>query len=73
MVEKNTNRSVAERRTMIETDPARLSVAKQYQLLGLSRSSSYYRPQAASPLDRQLMHAIDRLYTQYPFYGVRRI
>ena len=73
MAEKNTNRSVAERRTMIETDHAHLSVVRQCQLLGLSRSSFYYRSQAASPLDLQLMHAIDRLYTRYPFYGVRRI
>ena len=58
---------------MIDPGHAHLSVVRQCQLLGLSRSSFYYRPQAASPLDLQLMHAIDRLYTRYPFYGVRRI
>ena len=58
---------------MIEARHAPLSVAKQCELLGLSRSSFYYRRQAASPLGLQIMHAIDRIYTQYPFYGVRRI
>lgn len=58
---------------MIDPGHAHLSVVRQCQLLGLSRSSFYYRPQAASPLDLPLMHAIDRLYTRYPFYGVRRI
>lgn len=58
---------------MIEAHPAPVSVAKQCELLGLSRSSFYYRPQEAPPLDRQVMHAIDRIYTQYPFYGVRRM
>ena len=58
---------------MIDPGQADLSVVRQCHLLGLSRSSFYYRPQAVPPLDLPLMHAIDRLYMQYPFYGVRRI
>ena len=58
---------------MIEVRHAPLSVAKQCELLGLSRSSFYYRRQAASPFDLQIMHAVDRIYTPYPFYGVRRM
>ena len=60
---------MAERRAMIDLGHAHLSVVRQCQLLGLSRSSFYYRPQEALPLDWPLMHAIDRLYMQYPFYG----
>ncbi len=72
-LKKNTNRSVTERRAMIETSHDHLSVARQCELLGLSRSSFYYRPLEADPFRLEIMHAIDRIYTQYPFYGVRRI
>lgn len=58
---------------MIEAGHDHLSVVKQCELLGLARSSFYYRPQAADPLHLPIMHAIDRLYTRYPFYGVRRL
>lgn len=58
---------------MIESSHDHLSVAQQCALLGLSRSSFYYRPQAADPFGLQIMHALDRLYTRYPFYGVRRL
>ena len=47
---------------MIDPGQADLSVVRQCHLLGLSRSSFYYRPQAVPPLDLPLMHAIDRLY-----------
>jgi putative transposase len=42
-------------------------------LLGLSRSSFYYRPAKDSPLNLELMHRIDQIYTRWPFYGVPRI
>ena len=58
---------------MIEASHDHLSVAKQCELLGLSRSSFYYRPQEADPFGLQIMHALDRIYTRYPFYGVRRL
>jgi putative transposase len=52
---------------------ASLSVAKQAQLLGLARSSVYYRPAATSERDLALMAAIDAIHTELPFYGIRRI
>lgn len=58
---------------MIEAGHERVSVARQCALLGLSRSSYYYRPRPPNPFDLELMHALDRLYTRYPFYGVRRL
>lgn len=45
----------------------------QADLLGLSRSSLYYQPVPASSEEVQLKHRIDAIYTQYPFYGSRRI
>ena len=58
---------------MIETSHDQLSVARQCELSGLSRSSFYYRPRAADPFCLEIMHALDLIYTQYPFYGVRRM
>lgn len=45
----------------------------QAALLGLNRSSLYYRPVSPSPQEVQLKHRIDALYTRYPFFGSRRI
>ena len=58
---------------MIKVGHKRVSVARKCALVGLSRSSYYYRPRPPDPFDLELMHALDRLYTRYPFYGVRRL
>jgi putative transposase len=45
----------------------------QADLLSLSRSSLYYRSRSPSLEEVAIKHRIDALYTQYPFYGSRRI
>ena len=50
-----------------------LSISRQARLLGLSRSSAYYRPLASTERDLALMAAIDEIHTELPFYGIRRI
>ena len=50
-----------------------LPVTAQARLLGLARSSVYYRPAPASERDLALMAAIDEVHTELPFYGARRI
>jgi putative transposase len=45
----------------------------QADLLGISRSSLYYQPRPPSAEEVALKHRIDAIYTQYPFYGSRRI
>ena len=50
-----------------------LPIARQARLLGLSRSSVYYRPAATAERDLALMAAIDAIHTELPFYGIRRI
>lgn len=52
---------------------AGLSIRAQTQLLGLNRSSLYYRPQPPSPQELLLKRRIDEIYTAHPFYGSRRI
>jgi putative transposase len=56
-------------------DPAhrRLSVSTQCALLGLPRSTWYYRPVGMTDKEVSLMNLIDQEYTKHPFYGSRRM
>jgi putative transposase len=64
---------VEDRRPLVEPESARLSLARQCALLGLARSSYYYRPAAESPENLRFMRLIDEQYTKRPFYGVERM
>jgi putative transposase len=50
-----------------------MSVRRQCELLGLSRSSLYYEPGGEATEDLRLMRRIDELYTACPFHGSRRM
>ena len=50
-----------------------ISVSRQCELLGLSRSSYYYEPCPVSNFNLELMRLIDEQYTKTPFYGVPRM
>jgi putative transposase len=63
----------AERLSLLERTVSELTVTAQTELLSLNRTSLYYRPVAPSPAEVALKHRIDALYTECPFYGVRRI
>jgi putative transposase len=62
-----------ERLALIERAEPALPLSMQAELLSLSRSSLYYQPVAPSAQEVALKHRIDELYTDYPFYGSRRI
>jgi putative transposase len=42
-------------------------------LINLPRSSYYYSPLGITEEELEIMSRIDKIYTKYPFYGVRRI
>lgn len=63
---------MSERRARISSTEA-LAVTRQCALLGVSRSTAYYRPQEAAPADLALMAEIDRIHLAHPFYGSRRV
>ncbi len=63
----------AERLALVEHDAAELPLTEQAAVLGVSRASLYYQPVAPGPEEVHLKHRIDAIYTQYPFYGSRRI
>jgi len=58
---------------MIDPSFNKLSIRRQCQLLGVNRSSLYYRPQPTSPETLEIMDRIDRQYTKIPFYGVEKM
>ena len=72
-LEKKLNASVEQKRQLVEQEYRSLSVARQCELLGLSRASFYYRPVAESPQNLLYMRLLDEQYTKTPFYGVSRL
>lgn len=57
---------------MVVPSHQKLSVGERTKLVGISRSSFYYKPRENSE-DKKHMDMIDAIYTDYPFYGSRRI
>jgi putative transposase len=51
----------------------KVTVARQAELLDLSRSSVYYTPRPLSDRDLGLMRRLDELHLQLPFYGSRKL
>ncbi len=50
-----------------------LSLARQAEELGISRSSLYYNPQPVSAADLAIMRRIDELHLEFPFAGSRML
>jgi len=57
----------------IEAKHKELSVRRQCGLLGINRSSLYYRPVGVDDFTLKLMHELDKQYTDTPFYGVLKM
>jgi len=57
----------------VERDNKAIAVARQCELLGLSRSSYYYSSTRDDEYNLELMRLLDEQYTKVPFYGVRRL
>ena len=52
---------------------AGLSVNRQCMLLGIARSSFYYQPRPPSAEEFDLFNRLDRIFTEHPVYGSRRL
>lgn len=63
----------AERLTLLERAERDVPLRTQAELLSLNRSGLYYVPALPSAEELALKHRIDEIYTQWPFYGVRRV
>jgi putative transposase len=60
------------KRPLLEPDHSEISLTRQAELLGISRSSIYYQP-VVHEEDASIMHLIDEIFTRRPFYGKRRM
>jgi putative transposase len=70
---KNLNSfSHEKKRSLLDPHHPEISLARQAELLGMSRSSIYYRPRVNAG-DIMIMNLIDEIFTKYPFYGKRRM
>ena len=58
---------------MVERDNEEIAVARQCELLELSRSSYYYSSTRDNEYNLELMRLLDEQYTKVPFYGVKRL
>jgi putative transposase len=58
---------------MIDSDHPSLSVARQCELVKISRSGFYYKPSGESELNLVLMQLIDEQHMRTPFYGARQM
>jgi putative transposase len=61
------------KRDLIEPDHPDMSMAKQCELLGLPRSTYYYRSLGESEENLHVMRLLDEKYTADPYYGIRRM
>ena len=58
---------------MVELAHPEISLGRQCELLGLARSSLYYRSRGESERNLKLLRLLDEQYTRTPFYGVPRM
>jgi putative transposase len=52
---------------------AGLSVSRQCALLGMARSSFYYRPRPEAAEELDILKRLDRIFASDPVYGSRRL
>lgn len=61
------------RELVLHIEKGPVSIVTQADLLGIARSTVYYRPQPTPEEELLVMRAIDEVYTECPFYGSRRM
>lgn len=57
---------------LVDKNHSSISISRQAEILGISRSSVYYQP-IINQHELQLLNFVDQIFTDYPFYGSRRI
>ena len=72
-LKKNINYSLKEKKAMVEICNPDISISRQCKLLGIAKSSYYYKPAVESAFNLQLMKLLDEQYMKTPFYGIRKM
>ena len=73
MAQKKSGRFSGDKRAFVDRSLPSPSIRRQCELLGLNRSTLYYRAAPENEENRRLMSAIDRVYTEHPYFGSRKI
>lgn len=58
---------------MIDSDHTKITIKEQCKLLGISRSSFYYKAKPETPFNTELMAHIDQIHTDHITWGSRKI
>ena len=70
---KNLDLTLEQKRKAVKPGHKKVSVYRQCELLGLNRSSLYYKTSDETPYNEQLMNLIDEQYIETPFYGIDKM
>jgi len=70
---KNLDLTLEQKRNAIEPADKRIAVYRQCELLGLNRSSLYYKSRGCTEYNEMLMKLIDEQYVETPFYGIDKM
>lgn len=70
---KNLDLTLEQKLQAIERKNKLITISRQCELLGLSRSSLYYRRRGEDEYNEKLMRLLDEQYLQTPFYGVDKM
>lgn len=65
--------TLLKKRGLIDVRNRNLSVKQQCKLIGLERSSYYFKPKGESAENQMLMKKIDFQFNKHPYYGVERM
>jgi len=65
--------TLEKKRKEIEPGHKKIPIYRQCELLGLNRSSLYYKPSGQTEYNEQLMRLIDEQYIKTPCYGIDKM
>jgi len=65
--------TLEKKRKSVEPGHKKIPIYRQCELLGLNRSSLYYKPSGQTEYNEQLMRLIDEQYIKTPFYGIDKM
>jgi putative transposase len=65
--------TVEQKKRSVEPSHKKISICRQCELLGLNRSSLYYKPSGETEYNELLMKLIDAQYVETPFYGIDKM
>jgi len=62
-----------EKKKLIKPAADKIPLCRKCELLGLAKSTYYYKPKTVNEYALKLMREIDKEFTRHPFYGTRRL